>query len=570
MTSKKVIRKEQCPDCAKAGDDNSKDNLAVYEDGGSWCFKCNEARSTGWALVGETRALTSRKLTEETCKFANYQVGKYTGYLHGRGNVTDEPVHIANYYGQRKKLLRQKLRTKNKDMVLLGPKDNKLPLYGQWLWEPNPNIFVTIVEGEIDMLTVLQVQGVQYPVVSVPTGAGSAVSSIKQAAKWLMGWKHVVLAFDNDEAGQDATLKVLEADILDPTMVKVATWSLKDANELLQAGREDEITRTLFNAKSDKPDAMVTLSDISDKVLEQPQFGTSYPFKSMTQITYGFQLRETHIIVAANGIGKTEFVKELMFHFLEEGMEIGLFSFEQTPADTMRRLIGAKLGIKLHLPGSEWPVDSIKQQMIAFDGKIHLCDRTGSIKIDELFLYIKYLAKACNKKVFFIDNIRGLGIGHDVELAGNFMRKLQALNHELGVTVFLLSHVSKDKMGKQVYVTTSPKHEGYNDMSAEETQGMIEKPGMNWESGRMPTTENVDGPSVICDLANYVWALARNKTSEDHEESHTIKVKAVKTRLDGEYTGKIFKLYYNKEGRLVESEGMKGKEIDVFKSEGDF
>jgi archaellum biogenesis ATPase FlaH len=291
----------------------------------------------------------------------------------------------------------------------------------------------------------------------------------------------------------------------------------------------------------------------------------------MTTMTYGFQLRETHIIVAANGIGKTEFVKELMFHFLEEGLEIGLFSFEQTPADTMRRLIGAKLGLKLHLPGSEWPVEKIKQQLIAFDGKIHLCDRTGSIKLEELFLYIKYLSKACNKKVFFIDNLRGLGIGHDIELAGNFMRKLQALNNELGITVFLLSHVSKDKMQKQVYVSTSPKNKAaYEAMTGQETQDLIEKPGMNWESGRMPTTENVDGPSVICDLANYVWALARNKVSEDFEESHTIKVKGIKTRLDGEYTGKTFKLFYNTEGRLIETDGLKKHEIDAFKSKGDF
>ncbi len=561
----KVVKKEQCPECAKSGGDRANDNLARYEDGSSYCFACNEQRDQGWAINGAIKALTKRLITKETCEFTGYQVGTYTGYIHKLGNVVNKPVHIASYYGSKRKLLRQKLRTATKEMIMLGPKGVDIPLYGQWLWEPNPNVFVTVVEGEIDMLTVLQVQGTQYPVVSLSKGAGGAVADIKRAAKWLMGWKYVVLAFDNDDAGLDAAMKVLEADVLDPTQVRIATWPMKDANEMLLAGRESEITKTLFNAKSEKPEAMVTLSDIATKVLEQPQFGTDYPFKSMTQITYGFQLRETHIVVAANGIGKTEFIKELMFHFLENGLEIGLFSFEQTPADTMRRLIGAKLGLKLHLPGSLWPTLEIQRQIDEFNNKIYLCDRTGSIKIDELFLYIKYLAKALNKKIFIIDNIRGLGIGHDVEMAGAFMRKLQALNNELGISTFLLSHVAKDKLGKQVYVSTSPKNkEEYEAMSADETQGLIEKPGMNWETGRMPTTENVDGPSVICDLANYVWALARNKTSEDYEESHTIKVKAVKTRLDGEYTGKTFKLYYNKEGRLVETEGIKSQEINAF------
>ena len=42
----KVIRKEQCPVCALKGLDKSKNNLAVYEDGGKFCFgACNRAIS---------------------------------------------------------------------------------------------------------------------------------------------------------------------------------------------------------------------------------------------------------------------------------------------------------------------------------------------------------------------------------------------------------------------------------------------------------------------------------------------------------------------------------------------
>ena len=38
----KVIRKEQCPQCATKGRDNSKDNLAVYDDGQTHCFSCGD------------------------------------------------------------------------------------------------------------------------------------------------------------------------------------------------------------------------------------------------------------------------------------------------------------------------------------------------------------------------------------------------------------------------------------------------------------------------------------------------------------------------------------------------
>lgn len=35
-----VIRKEPCPECRKLGNDRSGDNLAVYSDGHSYCYRC--------------------------------------------------------------------------------------------------------------------------------------------------------------------------------------------------------------------------------------------------------------------------------------------------------------------------------------------------------------------------------------------------------------------------------------------------------------------------------------------------------------------------------------------------
>jgi hypothetical protein len=35
-----VIRKERCPQCAKLGNDRSGDNLAIYNDGHTYCFRC--------------------------------------------------------------------------------------------------------------------------------------------------------------------------------------------------------------------------------------------------------------------------------------------------------------------------------------------------------------------------------------------------------------------------------------------------------------------------------------------------------------------------------------------------
>lgn len=38
-----VLYKKQCPLCAKQGRDNSGNNLAVYADGGEYCWACSKA-----------------------------------------------------------------------------------------------------------------------------------------------------------------------------------------------------------------------------------------------------------------------------------------------------------------------------------------------------------------------------------------------------------------------------------------------------------------------------------------------------------------------------------------------
>ena len=547
--SKKVIRKEQCPSCLDSGNDN----LAVYEDGGTWCFGCSSGgggkpkKSTQF-VDGACDALSTRGIKEETCRKADYQVGQFSGKL-GKGYVKDHWVQIANYK-KNGKTVAQKIRDQDKNMAIFG--DAKaMGLYGMDDYTPTDKLYVTITEGEIDRLSVMQAMGLQYPVVSLSKGAQGAVKEIKEHLNWLMGFKYVVLAFDNDDAGQEATKKVL--DLFEVDKVRVAVWPSKDANELTMEGREKEIETTIWNAKSVAPDNLVTVKDIKDKALLQPSFGSSYPWEAMTKITYGYQHGEIHIIVAANGIGKTEFVKDLMFHVIDKDINVGLFSFEQDPEDTLRRLVGAKMGLKLHLPGTKWDADVISKELDLLDGKIYLCDRAGSISHEELFKGIRYLVKAKGVKFVVIDNIRGLGIGHDVELAGSFMRKLQTLCRTLKVSVYLLSHVAKDKYTTQVYTSTSPKNkDAYDAQTAEDVEKAVKKPGMDWESGRMPTTVNIDGPSVFGDLANYIWALARNKVSEDSRESRTLRVKALKTRLDGTFTGSVFKLYYNDRGVLEE------------------
>ena len=54
-----VVRKEACPECRKLGNDKSGDNLAVYSDGHSYCYRC------GYHTSRRNIATTSRRVTSE-------------------------------------------------------------------------------------------------------------------------------------------------------------------------------------------------------------------------------------------------------------------------------------------------------------------------------------------------------------------------------------------------------------------------------------------------------------------------------------------------------------------------
>ncbi len=580
-----VVRREQCPSC----NDSGEDNLCIYDDGHKYCHACSyredatlrdrtsakiaqvggvskmetdkidhtpekAGKSDLPLLIGRFDALTKRGITEETCRFFSYKVGEIRGKF----------VHIAEYKKDGN-VIAQKIRTRDKQMWSTGD-FKSVDLFGQWCYQPTDKLFITVVEGEIDCMSVAQVQGLQYPVVSVPKGAGDAKKALMKSLKYLMSFKYVILAFDNDEDGRKATEECLT--LFEPGRVRVAEWPQKDANDLLVRGEGDKIRNILFNAKDFQPEHLVTVEDIIDDILQQPLRGTEYPWETMTKITYGFQLGELHILVGAPGIGKTEIAKELLYWFLDKEMKVGLFSFEQGAENSLRRIVGSKLGLKLHLPGANWDQDKIRAEAMKLNERIYLCRRTGAIDLDGIFLDIKYLARAKGVQFFIIDNLASLGVSTDFKQAEKLMTTLQALKLELNISIVLLSHVAKDKMSKQVYVSTSPKNaEYYDDQTASDFEQRVNKPGMEWESGRMPTNNNVDGPAIIVRLADYVWGIGRNTTSEDKAESQVTKVKALKTRLDSSMTGIVFNLCYTDKGRLIETSNSSYNQVDY---KGDF
>jgi twinkle protein len=531
------MRNEACPKCQDSGGDSAGDNLAIYDDG-KFCFACGYVEKdntysgtpkqtpTPTALISSSiDSIPDRAISKQTCEFFGYGQTAYTGCIGGR-DVINESVHVATYKTSLGLPVSQKLRTMTKEMKLLGSA-KETPLYGQWLWEPNPNKFVTVVEGEIDALSVVEVQGKQFACVSVPFGAGSAKSSLKANLEWLQGFKYVVLALDNDESGHTATKECIS--LFEPGKVRVATWQLKDANEMLVEGKAQNITQILQDARLVRPDGIVTYSDVVQQVLTKPTIGINWPWPTLTRLTYGLRDHELITIMAASGIGKTEWVAEVFIHLIQNyGIKCGVMSFEQPAHKTFQRAIGKLLNKRIHVPGVEFDVDEVNRLgEEVFNEKLFCYSRAGTVKWEDVRSKLIYYVKGLDCKVIVIDNLSSIAAKFDTDERRGIdraMLELSELAMTLGITIILVCHVSR-----------------------------LPPNAVPYEAGGRVTLRNARGSEGIGQHSTYVFGLERNTLAENESERNITTIRCLKDREYGTARGQSFCIQYNNEtGRLEE------------------
>lgn len=560
-----IAPKSQCPQCAKEGRDTNENNLAHYANG-DYCFACGYTKgkyTAGLELVpGKPADLSSRHIDREIADKYGVKEKLFTGYMSKEyPQVVEELVHIFPYT-ENGITVKQKLRSVNiKNLMSARGNTKNKRLWGQDKFNPDNRWRVIVTEGEYDAMAAFQMTGT--PAVSIPNGSPSAPQSILDNMEWLSQWKEVLLCFDNDEPGKLAVEKCIG--LFEPGTVRNVTLPLKDANDMLKEGRTEEFKKAIWNAERIRPSTIVYAKDIREAILTPPEFGSPWPWPTMTKITYGRRKGETYLLAGPTGSGKTEITKEIVYQFLEEGQKVGVFQYEQQPESTMQRYIGSRLNQRLHLPGCDgWNnKEAIEQMLDKYEDNVVLLNqKAGIVSIESLLITIRWLYKADKIEFFVIDNLKAMATNPYIddkrvgmiEYITYCMGRFFSLARELMITIFVVNHLADDKMAKQMYVSTSPKNaDEYLDRSADDMQKFINRPGTTWESGRMPTMENIFGGGTIRDLTDYVMVVSRNQESEDYDEHRKITLKFLKTRLDPQHKNNLMYLYYDYQtGRLTE------------------
>ncbi len=468
--------------------------------------------TSGLLPILEIQALPKRGITEETCQKFKYGIGEYY----------DEPVQIATYCDPTGKPVAQKIRFKDKSFKFIG--DTKAAgLYGQHLWRTGGSKLV-ITEGEIDCLTMSQLQGNKFPVVSISTGAAGAKKAVAKQLEWVESFDRVVLMFDQDDAGRNAASEV--AQLLSVGKAHIATLPLKDPNEMLMAGKGSEAIDQMWGAKSYRPDGIIAGTDMWDAIIEEEtNITVDYPYQGLNEKTLGARRGELVTITAGSGVGKTQICREIAYHLLNEGQTIGYIALEENTKRTALGLMGLDVNIPLHIDKEGISHATLRA---AYDntvgsGRVYLYDHFGSLATDNLLNKVRYLSKGCGVGWIILDHlsivVSGVDDGDERKAIDVIMTKLRSLCEETGIGIFLVSHLKKPSGDK------------------------------GWEDGLQISLNSLRGSAGIAQLSDICVGVERNQQGENPDVS-TIRV--LKNRFTGD-TGIATYLHYDKEtGRMVE------------------
>ena len=551
-----VVGREACPKCRDNGRDNSGDNLARYSNGGAYCFSCEYyERGEGSAVVepspssfkvyrGAIKSLDHRKIDTKPCRVFGYQTADIRG----------KDIEIANYFKDGN-LVAQHMRGPDKTFHWVGS-PRGCELFGQHLWG-NGGKKIVITEGEVDALTVAQMQDCKWPVVSLPNGAAGAVRDIKSNLEFVSSFGEVILMFDMDEPGQAAAKAV--CDILPPGKAKIASLPFKDANECLTKGSSRSIIDAIWQAKVYSPDEILHVSSIVDR---SEEINTNkvwpFPFRSLTKFLTGQRASEITLYASGTGSGKSTFLREIAHDHLRAGRSVGMIMLEESPEETMDDMIS----LILNKPVRKIRSSRMMNQLLETMGEPTIdMDIIDDLTDEE---YAKAKTDLGQTGLYIYDHLGNNAMA-------NLMARMEYMAVSLGVDVIMLDHITAAAAG--LMNTTGKDIEGgaserliidamMRDMRALAVRtgvhidvvSQLKKTDKAFEEGSRITMQDLRGSGALASVPNTVVALERDRQNPDNRVANTTTVRVLKNRLDGR-AGIASAIFYNHDtGRMEETE----------------
>lgn len=421
-----------------------------------------------------------------------------------------------------------------------GLNDNTCELFGQSLFRAGGKRLL-IVGGEEDALAGYEIlrsdqirRGKKHldavAVVSPSVGETGCVKQLQANYEWISSFEEIVVMMDNDEAGEEATKKILK--VLPMGKVKVSKLPLKDPCEMLKHNREAEFVRIFYDAKKDSPAGIVGSGGLREKIMARAKLEKVPlpPFASKLQkmMAGGIPLGYIVNIASASGQGKSTLVNEFIYYWIfNSPYKVGVVSLESDPGEygelLLSRHVGQKLALfetvdsKVSYLNSHIAQEGMDELFFTEDGddRFHVVDHQGSVGEDELKAKCEYLVRGLGCKLIVVDPLTLALTGGSNDDIDEFMSWQKKFVDQHQCVFINVTHVRKNS----------------NDQKAN-------------SKGASISEESIKGSGSIFQVAGSNILLMRDKENEDAIVRNTTKVVQSKCRWTG-ITGPAGNWYYD-------------------------
>lgn len=358
------------------------------------------------------------------------------------------------YYNDEEKLTGFKVKTADGNQFARGTTKGVVPFGWHKAIRGNRyKLFIT--EGENDAMALFLTLKRKWKyegdpaVISLPHGAGAAARSLAHKASDIQRlFKEVVLVMDNDEAGRRAVTDLAKLF----KGCKVAKLPLKDANDMLKAGREQELfTAVMYEAAEKISDKSLRASEVWHLAEKEPVMGLSWPWPTLTDKTRGRRRGEVYYLGAGVKMGKSVVVDQIAAHcIMTQETPVLTIKPEEHVGGTLKRIAGKIVGRVFHDPKIPFDRDAFNKAKEIIGDKLIVYDGYQGATWSDVKDEIRVCA-ALGVKDVFVDPLTvftaGMSLTQQNEQLVAIASELAQMAHELDITAYVFCHLNRPDSG---------------------------------------------------------------------------------------------------------------------------